>query len=73
MMDNKTFKLKEGQPYITLNNLLQVVGIAQTGGHAKIIIQNEEVTVNNQVETRVRNKLVIGDIINTNNIQIEIE
>ena len=73
MMDNKTFKLKEGQPYITLNNLLQVVGIAQTGGHAKIIIQNEEVLVNGLVETRIRNKLVIGDVINTNNIQIEIE
>ena len=72
-MDNKTFKLKEGQPYITLNNLLQVVGIAQTGGHAKIIIQNEEVLVNGLVETRIRNKLVIGDVINTNNIQIEIE
>ncbi|WP_250629560.1 RNA-binding S4 domain-containing protein [Aureibaculum algae] len=73
MMDKKNFKLKEGQPYITLNNLLQVVGIAQTGGHAKIIIQNEEVLVNGLVETRIRNKLVIGDVINTNNIQIEIE
>ncbi|QCX41048.1 RNA-binding S4 domain-containing protein [Aureibaculum algae] len=72
-MDKKNFKLKEGQPYITLNNLLQVVGIAQTGGHAKIIIQNEEVLVNGLVETRIRNKLVIGDVINTNNIQIEIE
>ncbi|MBJ2174498.1 RNA-binding S4 domain-containing protein [Aureibaculum sp. A20] len=72
-MNKKNFKLREGQPYITLNKLLQVVGIAQTGGHAKIIIQNEEVLVNGLVETRVRNKLVIGDVINASNTQIEIE
>ena len=72
MMDKKNFKLKEGQPYITLNNLLQVVGIAQTGGHAKIIIQNEEVLVNGLVETRIRNKLKKGDVVIIENNSIEI-
>lgn len=32
------FELKEGQEFIQLNNLLQVKQIAQTGGHAKILI-----------------------------------
>ena len=60
-MNESTFKLKEGQPFIPLNKLLQIMQIAQTGGHAKIMIQNEEVMVNELVETRVRKKLVTSD------------
>jgi len=59
-MTEQNFELKNGQEYIPLNKLLQVLGIAQTGGHAKIMIQNNEVFVNGTVETRVRNKLVKG-------------
>ena len=59
-MTEQNFELKNGQEYIPLNKLLQVLGIAQTGGHAKIMIQNNEVSVNGTVETRVRNKLVKG-------------
>ena len=71
-MKEKTFKLRTDQPYITLNKLLQVLGIAQTGGHAKIMILNEEVMVNGLIETRVRNKLVKGDIVQTNGTNISI-
>ena len=60
-MIEKLFKLKKEQPFIPLNKLLQVMQIAQTGGHAKIMIQNEEVMVNEMVETRVRKKLVTSD------------
>ena len=60
-MTEQQFTLKEGQPFIALNKLLQIMQIAQTGGHAKIMIQNEEVMVNEMVETRVRKKLVISD------------
>ena len=60
-MNKRTFELKEGQPFIPLNKLLQILQIAQTGGHAKIMIQNEEVMVNAIVETRVRKKLVTSD------------
>lgn len=59
-MTEQNFELKNGQKFIPLNKLLQVLGIAQTGGHAKIIIQNNEVTVNGTVETRIRNKLIKG-------------
>lgn len=59
-MTAKNFELKKGEVFIPLNKLLQVLGIAQTGGHAKIIIQNNEVLVNGTIETRVRNKLVKG-------------
>ena len=71
-MQKKTFTIKENEPYITLNKLLQVLGIAQTGGHAKIMIQNKEVIVNEIVETRVRNKLIKGDIVKVSDITIEI-
>ena len=69
-MIEKTFELKPDQPYIELNKLLQVLKIAQTGGHAKILIQNEEVKVDDKVETRVRKKLVKGAVVKINEYQI---
>ena len=72
-MIKQTFKLKEGQPFVQLNNLLQLLQFAQTGGHAKIIIQNGEVLVNGSVETRVRKKLVTSDEIQVAKNQIVIE
>lgn len=67
------FELKEGQEFIQLNNLLQVKQIAQTGGHAKILIRNEEVIVNGEIETQVRKKLKSGDIIEIDSLRIEIK
>lgn len=49
--------------YIELLGLLKVLGIAQTGGHAKMIVENEEVFRNGELETRKRAKLIAGDII----------
>jgi len=66
------FQLKPGQPYIQLNNLLQVLQLAQTGGHAKLIIQNGEIIVNDEIETRIRKKLVVSDVIIAGNHRITI-
>jgi len=71
-MSEQTFKIKSGLEYITLNKLLQIMQIAQTGGHAKILIQNEEVMVNGNIETRVRKKLVKSDQIKVDNHLIKI-
>jgi ribosome-associated protein len=49
--------------FIELLGLLKVTGIAQTGGHAKLIVEDEEVFRNGELETRKRAKLVSGDII----------
>jgi ribosome-associated protein len=49
------------QESIRLDQLLKVSGLAQTGGHAKIAIQNGEVLVNGEIETRRRRKLFPGD------------
>lgn len=60
-MDEMEFELR-GE-YIELLGLLKATGIAQTGGHAKMIVENEEVIRNGEVETRKRAKLVAGDVI----------
>ena len=71
-MSERTFELKTGQPYIELNKLLQIMQLAQTGGHAKIMIQNEEVMVNDLIETRVRKKLIKSDRIVVDDQHIKI-
>ena len=72
-MPTQTFQLKKGQPYIQLNNLLQICQLAQTGGHAKILIQQKEVLVNGEIETRVRKKLMTSDEVKIGDHLIQIE
>ncbi|MDP4189111.1 MAG: RNA-binding S4 domain-containing protein [Bacteroidota bacterium] len=54
------FNLK-GQEYIELNKLLKLLGWVKTGGEANIRIENGEISVNGNVESRKRNKLRVGD------------
>lgn len=46
---------------IKLDQFLKFVGIAATGGQAKLMIQGGEVLVNDMLETRRGRKLVSGD------------
>jgi ribosome-associated protein len=48
---------------ITLGQLLQVAGLADTGGHAKLILQAGEVQVNDELEDRRGRKLHAGDVV----------
>ena len=48
---------------IRLDHFLQFRGFAQTGGHAKLLIQDGEVKVNGEIETRRRRKLNMGDVV----------
>lgn len=57
----QTFKI-EGE-YIELIQLLKAIGLANTGGHAKMIVDQEMVVRNGEIETRKRAKLISGDII----------
>ncbi len=57
--------MDESQPTIQLDQFLKVMGIAQTGGQAKLLIQAGEVQLNGVVETRRRKKLVTGDRVAT--------
>lgn len=49
--------------YIELIQLLKVLGIAETGGHAKFIVDDGDVLRNGEVELRKRAKLIAGDVI----------
>jgi len=48
---------------IDLDQFLKLAGVAQTGGHAKHLIQGGDVQVNGQIETRRRATLHVGDIV----------
>ena len=50
----------ESQLEIRLDQFLQLCGVP-TGGQAKQLIQNGEVSVNGEIETRRRRKLHVGD------------
>ena len=55
----KEFKI-EGE-YIELIGLLKAIGLAQTGGHAKLIVDDQMVLRNGTLETRKRAKLLRGE------------
>jgi ribosome-associated protein len=65
------FKL-EGE-YIELIQLLKATGLAQTGGHAKMIVDEGLVLRNGEVETRKRAKLLLGEIIEVVDHKITID
>lgn len=47
--------------FIKLGQLLKLAGIADSGVHAKILIMNEEVSVNGQVVTQRGKKIYPSD------------
>lgn len=47
--------------FIKLDQLLKYIDVAQTGGHAKILISEGEVIVNNEVCTQRGKKIRKGD------------
>jgi ribosome-associated protein len=67
----REFKLTS--EYIELVKLLKLFGIAETGGHAKIIVDNGEVFLNGIREFRKRAKLRAGDKIEVFGEQITIK
>ncbi len=56
------FQIK-GADYIQLNQLLKAIGIVFSGGEAKMLIHEGAVRVNNEIEKRVRKKIVKGDVV----------
>jgi ribosome-associated protein len=59
--------------YIELIALLKALGIAETGGHAKHIVDAGEVIRNGQVEKRRRAKLIAGDVIQLEQLKINLK
>ena len=65
--------LPTSQAYIKLDQFLKWQGIAQTGGEAKIIIQQGMVEVNGESEMRRGRKLVTGDCVTVADIVHRVE
>lgn len=59
-------------PYIELIGLLKALGIAETGGHAKAIVEEGCVYRNGACELRKRAKLISGDLIEIDGLQIKL-
>ena len=57
------FKLPSNEEYIELNNLLKRWSWVASGGEAKAIIKQGDVSVNGEVELRVRKKMRSGDTV----------
>lgn len=71
-MGKDTFKLRPTDKFIELIKLLKIKQIAQSGGHAKMIVEDGLVNVNGEQEFRKRKKLRPGDIIELEGITISI-
>ena len=58
---------------VELYKLLKFEGLAGSGGEAKFLIAEGNVSVNGQIETRKRKKIVSGDIIEFGGITLQIK
>lgn len=49
--------------YIELKSLLKLTGLVNSGGEAKVVIDDGQVTVDGQVETRKACKIRLGQVV----------
>ena len=59
-MKEDTFTLRPDDEFIELIKLLKLKNIAQSGGHAKMMVEEGLVKVNGELEFRKRKKLPYG-------------
>ncbi|MFO8086700.1 MAG: RNA-binding S4 domain-containing protein [Bacteroidales bacterium] len=58
--------------YIPLVQLLKALNWVESGGMAKMVVEEGLVAVNGQKETRKRKKLTHGDIVTMDELQVQI-
>ncbi len=58
---------------VELYKILKFEGLVATGGEAKLMIGDGQVTVNGAVETQRRKKMVSGDIIGFRGEQLQLK
>jgi len=66
------YEITEKYEYIELIKLLKLTGIAETGGEAKYLVDNQQVFFNEVVEKKKRRKLRKGDQIKVAGIKIDL-
>ena len=57
---------------VELYKILKFEGLVASGGEAKLLIGDGQVTVNGEVETRRRKKIVGGDVIAFRDEQLQV-
>lgn len=62
-------KLKPDAEFMTLNVLLKIEGIIETGGMAKMFLQGNEVLVNGEPDNRRGRKLYPNDVVEIKGIR----
>ena len=60
-MGQKIIKLKDNEPFITLQSVLKITGLVATGGMVKAFLADNVVFVNGERENRRGRKLYSGD------------
>lgn len=65
-------EIKIDTDFIKLDSLLKYAGLVGTGGEAKILIQEGQVLVNGEVETRRGRKVHKGDLVDLEGQIIEV-
>lgn len=58
---------------IRLDQFLQIIGVAGTGGQAKLLVQSGEVSVNGKIETRRKRQLQDGDVVSLDGNDFTVE
>ena len=66
------FFLRDSEEYIKLGQVLKAAGLAESGADAKQAVQDGEVMVNGEIDTRRGRKLYDGDIVKYNGKTIHI-
>ena len=72
-MVQDTFTLRPDDEFIELIKLLKLKNIAQSGGHAKMMVEEGLVKINGELESRKRKKLRNGDVVEMEELTIKIE
>jgi len=60
-------------PIIRLDQFLKAHAVVGTGGQAKLLIQDGQVLVNGEVETRRRKQLRNGDVVQFGDLKLTVE
>ena len=68
----KCEKIKIDEDFIRLDSLLKFSGLAETGGHAKLLVQNGQVMLNGEVCTMRGKKIRKGDKVLYDGVTLEV-
>ncbi|TQM12991.1 ribosome-associated protein [Pseudoxanthomonas sp. 3HH-4] len=67
------FDLDPPHDYVELNQLLKLVGIADSGGQGKAIVASGEVTVDGEAELRKTAKIRAGQVVRIGDAEIRVQ